>query len=113
MLAAMHVLRQFGLQDRPLSEFTARFNPYFASGEINSTVSDAKEKIAQIKAEYSGQPADELDGVTISSAEGQSPWWWFNVRSSNTEPLIRLNVESSDQARCKALADKLLEIIRS
>jgi phosphomannomutase len=113
MLAAIHLLREFGLQDRPLSEFTARFDPYFASGEINSTVTDAKEKIAQIRAEYSGYPADELDGVTISSAEGQSPWWWFNVRSSNTEPLLRLNVESSDQAGCKALTDKLLEIIRS
>ena len=113
MLAAMHVLREFGLQDQPLSEFTARFNPYFASGEINSTVTSAKEKISQIRAEYSGYAADELDGVTISSAEGESPWWWFNVRSSNTEPLLRLNVESSDQAACKALTDKLLGIIRS
>jgi phosphomannomutase len=113
MLAAMHVLREFGLQDQPLSEFTARFNPYFASGEINSTVSSAKEKISQIRAEYSGYAADELDGVTISSAAGESPWWWFNVRSSNTEPLLRLNVESSDQAACKALTDKLLGIIRS
>lgn len=113
MLAAMHVLREFGLQDQPLSEFTARFDPYFASGEINSTVTDAKEKIAQIRAEYSGYPADDLDGVSVSSAEGESPWWWFNVRSSNTEPLLRLNAESSDKAACKALTDKLLEIIRS
>jgi phosphomannomutase len=113
MLAAMHVLREFGLQDKPLSEFTARFNPYFASGEINSTVKDADSKIVQIRAEYSGYAADDLDGVTISSAEGESPWWWFNVRSSNTEPLLRLNVESSDQAACKALTDKVLGIIRS
>jgi phosphomannomutase len=113
MLAAMHVLREFGMQDRPLSEFAARFNPYFASGEINSNVNDAADKIAQIRGEYLGYPVDELDGVTISSAEGESPWWWFNVRSSNTEPLLRLNIESSDQAGCKALTDKLLEIIRS
>ena len=113
MLAAMQVLREFGMQDRPLSEFAARFDPYFASGEINSTVNDAADKIAQIRAEYLGYPVDELDGVTISSAEGESPWWWFNVRSSNTEPLLRLNIESSDQAGCKALTDKLLEIIRS
>jgi phosphomannomutase len=113
MLAAMHVLREFGLQDKPLSEFTARFDPYFASGEINSTVTDAVSKIAQIRAEYSNHPVDELDGITIASAQGESPWWWFNVRSSNTEPLLRLNVESSDQAACKALTDKVLGIIRS
>jgi phosphomannomutase len=113
MLAAMHVLREFGLQDKPLSEFTSRFDPYFASGEINSTVTDAASKIAQIRAEYSGHSVDELDGITIGSAEGESPWWWFNVRSSNTEPLLRLNVESSDQADCKALTDKVLGIIRS
>jgi phosphomannomutase len=113
MLAAMHALREFGLQDKPLSEFTARFDPYFASGEINSTVTDALSKIAQIRAEYSNHPVDELDGITIASAQGESPWWWFNVRSSNTEPLLRLNVESSDQAACKALTDKVLGIIRS
>ena len=113
MLAAMHVLREFGLQDQPLSEFTSHFDPYFASGEINSTVTDASSKIAQIRAEYSKNPVDELDGITIASAEGESPWWWFNVRSSNTEPLLRLNVESSDQAACKALTDKVLGIIRS
>jgi phosphomannomutase len=56
---------------------------------------------------------DELDGITFTSKPDQNPWWWFNVRSSNTEPLLRLNVESSDQAVCKALTDKLLGIIRS
>ena len=113
MLAAMHVLREFGLQDKPLSEFADRFDPYFASGEINSTVTDSASKISKIKFEYSNNAADELDGVTISSAEDESPWWWFNVRSSNTEPLLRLNVESSDEVACKALTDKVLGIIRS
>ena len=113
MLAAMQVLAELGAQGKPLSEFAARFDPYFSSGEINSTVSNAKDKIAQIKSEYSNQPADELDGITISSAPGQSPWWWFNVRSSNTEPLLRLNVESSDKQACQALTDKVLGIIRS
>jgi phosphomannomutase len=113
MLAAMHVLRELGSQDKPLSEFVARFDPYFASGEINSTVAKASDKIAQIRAEYEGHPLDELDGITISSEPDSSPWWWFNVRSSNTEPLLRLNVESSDQGACKGLTDKLLGIIRS
>jgi phosphomannomutase len=113
MLAAMQVLRELGSQDKPLSEFAARFDPYFSSGEINSTVSNSGDKIHQIKAEYSDHHVDELDGITISSAPGQSPWWWFNVRSSNTEPLLRLNVESSDKQACKALTDKVLGIIRS
>jgi phosphomannomutase len=113
MLAAMHVLREFGLQDKPLSEFADRFDPYFASGEINSTVTDSASKISKIKFEYSNNAADELDGVTISSAEDEIPWWWFNVRSSNTEPLLRLNVESNDEVACKALTDKVLGIIRS
>jgi phosphomannomutase len=113
MLAAMHVLRELGSQDKPLSEFAAEFDPYFASGEINSTVADASDKISEIKAQYQDQPLDELDGITFTSKPDQNPWWWFNVRSSNTEPLLRLNVESSDQAVCKALTDKLLGIIRS
>jgi phosphomannomutase len=113
MLAAMHVLRELGSQDKPLSEFAARFDPYFASGEINSTVANTAEKISQIRAQHEGLPVDELDGVTISSAKDQNPWWWFNVRSSNTEPLLRLNVESNDLSVCKALTDKVLGIIRS
>jgi len=113
MLAAMHVLRELGSQDKPLSEFAAEFDPYFASGEINSTVVNASDKISQIKAQYQDQPLNELDGITFTSKPDQNPWWWFNVRSSNTEPLLRLNVESSDQAVCKALTDKLLGIIRS
>jgi phosphomannomutase len=113
MLAAMHVLRELGSQNLPLSKFAARFNPYFASGEINSTVADAKAKIELIRSEFAGNPLDELDGITIGSVEGEGPWWWFNVRSSNTEPLLRLNVESSDQATCDKLTDRVLGLIRS
>ena len=113
MLAAMQVLRELGNQDLPLSKFAEKFDPYFSSGEINSTVSSAQDKIAQIRTEYSSHPIDELDGITISSPPGQSPWWWFNVRSSNTEPLLRLNVESSDQTACQGLTDKVLTLIRS
>jgi phosphomannomutase len=113
MLAAMHVLRELGSQDRPLSEFAARFDPYFASGEINSTVQDASSKIAQIKQDFPDATLDELDGITISSNKGASPWWWFNVRSSNTEPLLRLNVESSDELVCQKLTERVLGTIRS
>ena len=113
MLAAMHVMREFGSQDLPLSEFAAKFNPYFASGEINSTVSDAAAKMAQIKSEFQSSDFDDLDGITLSSPVGESPWWWFNVRSSNTEPLLRLNVESEDKNRCEELTSRVLGLINS
>ena len=113
MLAAMHVMREFGSQDLPLSEFAAKFDPYFASGEINSTVADASGKMAQIKSEFQGADFDDLDGITLSSPAGQSPWWWFNVRSSNTEPLLRLNVESEDKSACDELTSRVLGLINS
>lgn len=112
MLAAMHVLRELGSQTKPLSEFASEFNPYFSSGEINSTVSNASEITEQIRSQFSDLPMDHLDGLTVSSKPAQDPWWWFNVRSSNTEPLLRLNVEASDQQTCDLLTQKLLEIIR-
>ena len=113
MLAAMNVLLELGSQDKPLSEFAARFNPYFASGEINSTVLDAGAKLELIKSDFAGSPIDELDGITISSGSSESPWWWFNVRSSNTEPLLRLNVESSDQGTTNSLTDRVSRIIQA
>jgi phosphomannomutase len=113
MLAAMHVMRELGSQDLPLSEFAAKFDPYFASGEINSTVSDAAAKMDQIRSEFQGADFDDLDGITLSSKAGESPWWWFNVRSSNTEPLLRLNVESEDKNRCNELTSRVLGLIKS
>lgn len=113
MLAAMHVLREFGSSSLTLSEFAAKFDPYFASGEINSTVSDAESKIAQIRSEFADMEIDELDGITVSSMDQEQNWWWFNVRSSNTEPLLRLNVESNLQASCEELTQRVLGIIRS
>jgi phosphomannomutase len=113
MLAAMNVLLELGSQAKPLSEFAASFNPYFASGEINSKVLDAGAKIDLIKAEFADSPVDELDGITISSSPGESPWWWINVRSSNTEPLLRLNVESSDPATTKSLTERVLGTIQN
>lgn len=113
MLAAMNVLFELGSQDKPLSEFAARFDPYFASGEINSTVSDTRAKMELIRAEFEGSEVDELDGITLSSLPGQSPWWWLNVRSSNTEPLLRLNVESNDQETTNSLTQRVLGIIQN
>ncbi len=110
MLAALHVLSALGGQDRPLSELVAQFNRYAASGEINSEVADAKGRIHAIRAWAADHHAevDELDGLTVSLPGGD----WFNVRSSNTEPLLRLNVEAADTAAMTALRDEILAVIR-
>lgn len=112
MLAAMHVLAEFGAQDRPLSELAKQYNPYFLSGEINSTVSDvpeAKNRIRQAFAERA--EFDEFDGITAKGNSGDD-WWWFNVRASNTEPLLRLNVEAKSEAVMQAIRDEVLGLIR-
>jgi phosphomannomutase len=110
MLAALHTLAALGTTDRPLSELLAEFARYSASGEINSEVSDQAATTAKIKAIYTERPRttlDELDGLTVS---GDS--WWFNVRPSNTEPLLRLNVEAGDPDAMAALRDEVLQVIR-
>jgi phosphomannomutase len=110
MLAALHVLATLGGQDGPLSQLVAAYDRYAASGEINSTVDDQKGRLAAIKAAYEGREGvelDELDGLTVSSAD-----WWFNVRPSNTEPLLRLNAEARDEATMAKVRDEALEIIR-
>ncbi|MEN9606191.1 MAG: hypothetical protein RL605_19, partial [Actinomycetota bacterium] len=119
MLAAMHVLAEFGAQAAPLSEFAKQYNPYFMSGEINSTVTDVPAARARIIAAFEGRgPIEEFDGFTITSPNGGhknaagEPWWWFNVRSSNTEPLLRLNVEASDESLMHSLRDEVLALIR-
>ncbi|BBH66242.1 phosphomannomutase/phosphoglucomutase [Actinoplanes sp. OR16] len=108
MLAAMHVLAAFGGQDLPLSEFAAEFERYAASGEINSTVADAPAKIAEVRAAFPDATVDELDGLTFEVGGGA----WFNLRASNTEPLLRLNVEAPDARRMAELRDAVLAIVR-
>jgi phosphomannomutase len=112
MLAAMHVLAALGEQGRPLSELTAAYSRYSASGEINSTVADAPGRTAQVRAsfeEQDGVTVDDLDGLTVDLPDGA----WFNLRASNTEPLLRLNVEAPDEARMVALRDQVLGMVRA
>ena len=112
MLAAMHVLAEFGSQPETLSAIAKEFNPYFLSGEINSTVADVPSAKARIQDAFQGRATfDELDGVTVSSTEADGSWWWFNVRASNTEPLLRLNVESNQESRMVAIRDEVLGLI--
>ena len=110
MLAALHVLAALAEQDRPLSALIAEFSRYVATGEINSTVDDQAAVVAEIEREYGareGVTLDHLDGLTVSHAD-----WWFNVRASNTEPLLRLNAEAGDQATLDRLRDDVLTTIR-
>jgi phosphomannomutase len=108
MLAAMHVLAALGETDKPLAELAAAYERYAASGEINSRVSDAAAKLAEVKAHFAGQEQDELDGLTVKFADGS----WVNLRPSNTEPLLRLNVEAPGTARMSELRDEVLSIVR-
>ncbi|MER7901238.1 phosphomannomutase/phosphoglucomutase [Streptomyces sp. NPDC096046] len=110
MLAALHVLAALGGQDGPLSSLVAQYDRYAGSGEINSTVADQQASLAAIRSAYGareGITLDELDGLTVSAAD-----WWFNVRPSNTEPLLRLNAEARDAATMARVRDEVLGIIR-
>jgi phosphomannomutase len=110
MLAAMHVLAALGEQDKSLDDLTAEFSRYVASGEINSTVEDQAGRVAAIKDAFGGRAAgmDELDGLTVELPDGT----WFNVRPSNTEPLLRLNVEGPTEDAMAAVRDEALAVIR-
>ena len=110
MLAALHVLAALGQQDGPLSEMLTRYSRYSASGEINSEVSDQAAATARVREAFTSRPAvtsDELDGLTVLG-----PDWWFNLRPSNTEPLLRLNTEAANEATMESVRDEVLEIVR-
>ena len=110
MLAALHALAALGEVEKPLSEILKPYSRYFQSGEINSKVVDAGESINAIEAKYGvskGNQVDHLDGLTITSEK-----WWFNVRPSNTEPLLRLNVEGDTKALMEKIRDEVLGAIR-
>jgi phosphomannomutase len=110
MLAALHVLAALGRDSRPLSAMLQDFSRYVASGEINSEVADQAAATAKVKNIYSERPGvtlDELDGLTIMGDD-----WWFNIRPSNTEPLLRLNVEAATPGQMAAIRDEVLGLVR-
>jgi phosphomannomutase len=116
MLAALHVLAALGEQDAPLSALMSDLQRYAASGEINSTVADAPAATGRVKAwaAAKGVETDELDGLTLVHAGGDGdPMWWLNLRASNTEPLLRLNVEAADPTTMDRVRDAVLAIIRA
>ncbi|MDY6055176.1 phosphomannomutase/phosphoglucomutase [Micrococcus sp.] len=133
MLAAMHVLAALGEQEQPLSELAEEYEPYFASGEINSQVQDKDAAVAAVLALFAqgaepaaGQTAqgqavhadfagtatrvERMDGTTVSAADGS---WWFNLRPSNTEPYLRYNGEARTSETMAAIRDAVLAAVRA
>ncbi|HXF34588.1 MAG TPA: hypothetical protein VN603_08455 [Candidatus Acidoferrales bacterium] len=108
MIALMQCLELFSEAGKPVSEVIAPINNRFRSGEINSTVSDIPAKMKAIQEKYKDGQIDHLDGATISY-----PAWWLNLRPSNTEPLLRLNVEGDTKELMERQRDEALAIIRS
>ncbi|MBP0461064.1 phosphomannomutase/phosphoglucomutase [Streptomyces montanisoli] len=110
MLAALHVLAALGGQEAPLSALLGAYQRYTGSGEINSTVEDQHARTEAVRALYAGRDDvsfDDLDGLTVTTGD-----WWLNVRPSNTEPLLRLNVEARDEEMMAAVRDEALKTIR-
>ena len=107
MLAALYALAELMATKSTLSELLQPFNRYAASGEINSKVKDAAKSIKLIRDKYhDGHEIDELDGLTVTADS-----WWFNLRPSNTEPLLRLNVEANTEKEMVKIRDTVLSLI--
>ena len=108
MIAALHVMAALAETDGTVSELMAQYERYVSSGEINSTVDDGPAILEQLSRTYSELAQDRLDGLTITADT-----WWFNVRASNTEPLLRLNVEGDDEPTMTRIRDEVLTVIRA
>ena len=111
MLAAMHVLAALGGSDEPLSEISAKYSPYVASGEINSEIEDKAAAVDRVRAHYANAPVvvEDSDGTTFTNTE---EGWWVNLRPSNTEPFLRLNLEAPDVATMERVRDEVLALVR-
>jgi phosphomannomutase len=107
MIALLQCLELFSDANKPVSEVIAPIDTRFRSGEINSTVKDIPAKLAELQERYKDAQIDHLDGVTIAY-----PNWWMNVRPSNTEPLLRLNVEGDTRELMERSRDEVLALIR-
>ncbi|GAC1316373.1 MAG: phosphomannomutase/phosphoglucomutase [Acidimicrobiales bacterium] len=107
LIASMVILGLLTASGQSLSEFRKPYERYADSGEINSTVSDPLAVIEKVAVHYKGAAVDRLDGLTVDFGD-----WWFNLRASNTEPLLRLNLEAADRASCDARVAEVLGLIR-
>ena len=111
MLAAMHVLAVLGNSEKQLSEIGAEYQPYFSPGEINSEVEDKDAAIARVR-EALGDSVEvsEMDGTTF---EHKTEGWWVNLRPSNTEPFLRMNLEAPEKATMERVRDEILALVRA
>jgi phosphomannomutase len=107
IIAALVVLEQLSKSGKKLSELRAPYDRYASSGEINTRVPDVDAVIDRVAAAYSDGLQDRLDGLTVDMGD-----WWFNLRPSNTEPLLRLNLEATDRASCDAHTKEVLALVR-
>ncbi|WP_208430964.1 phosphomannomutase/phosphoglucomutase [Aeromicrobium yanjiei] len=107
MIAALHVMAALAETEGTVSELMAQYERYVASGEINSTVEDGPAILAELTKAYADHDQDTMDGLTVTADT-----WWFNVRASNTEPLLRLNVEGDDEETMARVRDDVLAVIR-
>jgi phosphomannomutase len=107
IIAGLMMLEQLSRAHEPLSDLRRPFERYAQSGEINTRVADPNAVIERVAAAYSGAPQDRLDGLTVDQGD-----WWFNLRPSNTEPLLRLNLEARDTASCEEHTAEVLTLIR-
>lgn len=106
LISALVMVEQLAQSGKKLSELVDQYTTYADSGELNFEVADKAAKLAEIKLAFADGKFDELDGLSVTY-----PTWWFNVRTSNTEPLLRLNVEAHDQATLQTQVDKLKRLI--
>jgi phosphomannomutase len=107
LIAALMVLERLSVASEPLSALRQPFERYAASGEINVTVDDPQTVIDAVASTFSGSPQDRTDGLTVEMGD-----WWFNLRPSNTEPLLRLNLEAADEAACEDHTAEVLELVK-
>ncbi|RME29105.1 MAG: phosphomannomutase/phosphoglucomutase, partial [Candidatus Zixiibacteriota bacterium] len=107
LIAFLVCLELLSVEGRPLDEVVADLDPYFRSGEINSRVDSIPDKLEQVKQAFADGELDEIDGVTVQYKD-----WWFNLRPSNTEPLLRLNIEANTPELLREKTEQLLKIIR-
>ncbi len=112
MLAALHIISELGSNNLLMSQLSRANNPYFQSGEINSEVADSGAALGRLRSTFPEASVEAFDGHTFSGVDG-SNWWWLNVRPSNTEPLLRLNVESISESTMQTIRDLAIRAIRN
>ena len=107
MFTMLEIWRILSAEQKPFSELIASFKKYHQSGEINFTVADADKTLANVESYFSGAQIKKIDGLTVEFSD-----WWFNLRKSNTEPLVRLNLEAGSAALLEEKKKEVIALIK-